>query len=103
MGIEFANSERAAFGIGREAEAAHSLEDGRKEEHRGTHASGQFTCELLGVEVAVRDRECAGLAVPGDLRTLGGEEGEEFFDVCDVGHVVQRDRLVGEQRRAKDG
>ena len=104
VGVELADAEGAALGVGGQGELLHALQERREEEDGGAHAGGQFAVEAG----ARRSVEWSSVMVPAARSqvtrgALLGEEGDELLDVGDERDVAERDLGVGEERRAEDG
>ena len=101
--IEFADAERAAFGVRRDGDLLHPIEQWRKQQDGRTHARRQLAIEVRGIEGRVVEQHGARGLVPGDARTLLGEKRDELVDVRDRRDVEQADGRVGQERGAEDG
>lgn len=99
--IDLAQAKRASLGVGVELELAGAHHDGGKQEHGGANAKRQFRLPVgKGVEV-VTDGQGRAAIGPADGRAHALEVIENLGDVADVGNVLQRHRLIGEQGRAE--
>jgi len=101
--VDLADPQAAALAVGSDAQLAQAVEQGRVEQHRRAHVLRQLVVGEARVEAAVVDLHRGGSAVPFDPRALLAEKAHELFQVRDIGHILERDRLVGEQGGAEDG
>ena len=87
VGVDLADSERAAFGVGADGEFAETMEQGGVQQDRRAHVLRQLVVGEGTAKRRVIDPHGSGVAVPTDLRALSLKESDEFVEIGDVGDV----------------